>query len=101
MHIPQGFGRRPPYPGTAGVSPAFSLPSDLAGEAGEGEKGRAGRPRSQVGNMPESKKRPLAHQRPKSREETPKEGGGNADALPHDGYLASGRRKCKGQIIDC
>src|SRR5260370_40710350 len=46
MHIPQGFGRRPPYPGTAGVSPALSLPSDLAGEAGEGEKGRAGRPRS-------------------------------------------------------
>jgi hypothetical protein len=89
MRIPQGFGRPPP--------------SDLAGEAGEGEKGRAGRPRSQgrQGTVPESKKRPLAHQRPKSREETPKEGGGNADALPHGRYLASGRRKCKGQIIDC
>jgi len=41
----------------------------------------------------ESKKRPLAHQRPKSREETPKEGGGNADALPHGGILGTGPPK--------
>jgi hypothetical protein len=51
--------------------------------------------------LSEPKKRPLAHQRPKSREETPKEGGGNADALPHGTYLAPGHGKCKGQIIDC
>ena len=43
--------------------------------------------------MPRSKKRPLAHQRPKSREETPKEGGGNADALPHEGILGIGPHK--------
>src|SRR5713101_6997394 len=43
--------------------------------------------------MPQSKKRPLARQRPKSREETPKEGGGNADALPHEGILGTGQHK--------
>jgi len=74
MRVPQGFLGTP-------------LPSPHAVEGG--------------GSRPESKKRPLARQRPKSREETPKEGGGNADALPHEGYLASGRPKCKRQIIDC
>jgi hypothetical protein len=80
MHIPQGFRRTlPPYPGTAGVSPAADVPPAAALGAGE----MPAVPGTEGDNMPESKKRPLAHQRPKSREETPKEGGGNADALPH------------------
>jgi hypothetical protein len=67
------------------------LPFLLSSECGE----------SREGEYAQLKKRPLAHQRPKSREETPKEGGGNANALPHDGYLAPRRTKCKGRIINC
>jgi len=48
-----------------------------------------------------TEKRPLAYQRPKSREETPKEGGGNANALPHERYMSPCDAKCKGQITDC
>lgn len=34
--------------------------------------------------------------RPKSREETPKEGSGNARALPHRNNMRPRRTKCKG-----
>jgi hypothetical protein len=54
----------------------------------------AGQGRGQT--APDNEKRPLARQRPKSREETPKEGGGNADALPHGEILGTGSHKMQG-----
>jgi hypothetical protein len=46
--------------------------------------------------QPEKKKGPLVNKRPKSREETPKEGSDNAKALPHRNNMRPRCTKRKG-----